>query len=315
MTESYPPCVCCGGSKFRVTPTIIPEFQLIHCGKCHCAFTWPQLPATALEKYYLKSYYGPENVKFISPLERVVEGVTSRRADWLDQMIPAGSQILEIGCGRGLLLSALQQRGHRCVGIERSDLAANRAKEIPGLLIHTAPMAECRLPEGSFDLVILWHVLEHLHDPAQTVALIHRLLRPGGQLILEVPNLAALQSRISGRFWFHLDVERHLYHFTPKGLSCLLGNLFPQVQIDGTYSWEQSPFGALQSLLNLVLTPPEALYKILKREVSCSLLTKTSHIGLAALFFIPALFFAVVEAMLRQGAVLRAIARKPLSHE
>jgi SAM-dependent methyltransferase len=310
MTASYPPCVCCGSSEFKITPTLIPEFQLIHCQKCSSAFTWPQLSPEEIEKFYLQSYYGPENVKFISPLERIIHRITSQRANWLSGLIPPRSRILEIGCGRGLLLSALHQRGHECWGIERSDLAANRAKEISGLKILTAPLSGCDLSHSNFDLVILWHVLEHLHDPAGTLDILHHLLKPGGLVVMEVPNLSSLQSRISGHLWFHLDIERHLYHFTPAGLLGLMKNQGFQARIDGTYSSEQCPFGVLQSLLNLIVAPPEALYKILKKEMSFPLPAKISHLGLASILFIPAFLFALAEMGLRQGGVLRIIARK-----
>ncbi len=311
MTETYPSCICCGGTQFKRTPSLIPDFQLIHCGHCRSAFTWPQLSAADLEKYYLQSYYGPENVKFVSPLERIVEQVNARRAGWINRHLSPASRVLEIGCGRGLLLAALQKKGHQCAGIERSALAAARAREIPGLQIFTAPLAECLFSENTFDLVVLWHVLEHLTDPAGTLATIYRLLRPGGRLILEVPNLAGWQSRLSGRYWFHLDVERHLYHFTPEGMTLLLRRQGFLSRTDGTFSWEQSPYGALQSLLNCLLSPPEALYKLLKREVRFSLPRSAGHLGLATLLFFPSLLLAVVESWFNRGAVLRTVAVKP----
>ena len=88
--------------------------------------------------------------------------------------------------------------------------------------VYTQPLEECHFAEQYFDAVILWHVLEHLDHPQTTLALISRVLKPGGLLYLEVPNLTSLQSCTTGKNWFHLDLEHHLYHFSPDGLHRLL---------------------------------------------------------------------------------------------
>ena len=67
--------------------------------------------------------------------------------------------------------------------------------------------------EGHPDQVIVWHVLEHLDEPRATVAEIRRITRPGGRLIVAVPNYSSLQARWAGAAWFHLDLPRHLHHF------------------------------------------------------------------------------------------------------
>ena len=78
------------------------------------------------------------------------------------------------------------------------------------------------LPDNAFDLVILWHALEHLPDPSGALCAIRGLLRDGGRLVVAVPNLASWQARLLKARWFHLDVPRHLWHFTPETLEHLL---------------------------------------------------------------------------------------------
>src|SRR5262249_17278387 len=148
-------------------------------------------------------------VKFVSALESVVAWSTQRRARWIHRKIRARSRILEVGCGRGLLLDALSRLGHECHGTERPGLAAKRAQRTVGVKVYTASLDLCNLEKEYFDLIILWHVLEHLENPVETLAQIFQLLRVGGILIIEVPNLASLQSRLAGKHWFHLDIERH----------------------------------------------------------------------------------------------------------
>jgi len=243
-------------------------------------------------------------------MEDVVEWITARRAKWINQQIERHSRVLEIGCGRGLLLSSLSQRGHECHGTERSELAARRALRQVGIKIQVGALDKCHFQRDYFDLVILWHVLEHLENPAETLALAGELLRVGGLLILEVPNLISLQSRLSGRHWFHLDLERHLFHFSTTGLKSLLETTGFDVIEKRTFSWEQCPFGALQSFLNCLGTKPDMFYKLLKREIVLSLPATILHCVLAATLVLPATAFAGFEALWGSGGVIRLTARK-----
>jgi SAM-dependent methyltransferase len=250
-------CMACGCSRFSIDPTSSERFSLVRCAGCGVAFTNPKPSGADLEKHYSETYYGPENVKFLPVLEKIVDRITKRRARWIDKKIRGHSRVLEIGCGRGLLLKALSHLGHECHGTERSNLAATRAQSIVGVKIYTKPLEQCRLPENYFDVVILWHVLEHLEYPAQTLTHVTNLLRKRGVLIIEVPNLSSWQARLAGKHWFHLDIERHLYHFTAKGLNILLESRGLQIVKMTTFSWEQCPFGALQTFLNCLGVQPQ----------------------------------------------------------
>jgi SAM-dependent methyltransferase len=303
-------CVACGAAPFFVTSTLSATFHLRRCGQCGTAWTHPKPSAEELETSYSESYYGPENVKFVSALERVVGWITQQRAGWIHQKIKAHSQILEIGCGRGLLLNALSRLGHECHGTERSGLAAKRAQRTVGAKVYTAPLDHCNLEKEYFDLVILWHVLEHLENPAETLAQIFQLLRAGGILILEVPNLASLQSRLTGKYWFHLDIERHLFHFPAEGLRRLLKATGFLIIEEGTFSWEQCPFGVLQSLLNSLGLGSDCFYKLLKREIVRPFPLKVLQYALAATLVFPATVFAGFESLLGRGGVIRVTARK-----
>jgi 2-polyprenyl-3-methyl-5-hydroxy-6-metoxy-1,4-benzoquinol methylase len=139
------------------------------------------------------------------------EGAPGKFIKWLPLIV--GFLRSDVG---ELLLIQLAQLGHECHGSERSELAAQRARKTVGLRIYTTPLAQSGLEPHSFDLVILWHVLEHLEEPEQYLSLINHMLRPGGLLLLEVPNYSSLQSQFSGKHWFHLDLDRHLYHFSKR---------------------------------------------------------------------------------------------------
>lgn len=303
------PCVACDSLDFISSPTTKPARQLIQCKRCGSSYTYPQYIPTELEKYYSEAYYGPENVKFMHLFETLVGWFTARRAQGIHEMVSPHCRILEVGCGRGLLLKQLAQFGHECYGSERSELAAQRARKTAGLRIFTTPLEQSGLEPKSFDLVILWHVLEHLEEPEQHLNFLNRLLKPGGLLLLEVPNYTSLQSLIFGKYWFHLDLDRHLYHFSKNGLKELLGKTRFQIESLSTFSLDQCPFGVLQSSLNLLGFPTEMFYRMMKKEISPPWHKKSLQFLLAGLLAVPATGYSIVEALVGKGGVIRAVAR------
>jgi SAM-dependent methyltransferase len=303
-------CVACGSAHFSIVSANSATFRLRRCEQCGTAITDPKPSSEKLEASYSQSYYGLENVKFVSLVEGVVAWITQLRARWIHQKLKAHSRILEIGCGRGLLLGALARLGHECHGTERSSLAAKRAQRIVGVKVYTAPLDHCNLEKESFDLVVLWHVLEHLERPGQTLAQVFEFLRAGGMLLLEVPNLSSFQSRLAGKHWLHLDIERHLFHFTPDGLTRLVEAAGFSVTEQRTFSWEQCPFGVLQSLLNSLGLGSDRIYKLLKREIVLPFPLKLLQYALAATFAFPATVFAGFESLLGRGGVIQVTARK-----
>lgn len=129
-------------------------------------------------------------------------------------------RVLDIGCGNGSFLHLLQRRtGVRGEGLEISPDAAAIARERYGLTVHVAGIDGAEIPAGAYDLITMFHVLEHLRDPRAALDRIASWLAPGGCLLLQVPNLDSWQSAWFGCRWTGIDIPRHLLGFTPRSLA------------------------------------------------------------------------------------------------
>jgi SAM-dependent methyltransferase len=171
------------------------------------------------------------------------------------------TQVLDIGCNLGSFLAALRDRtGCSVVGLEPAPTPAQYAREHFHLDVREAYLEDVvdSLTPASFDVITLWHVLEHLWAPRRALQIIHSLLKPGGTLIVEVPNFDDPLRRVFGGFWSHIDVPRHLLHFTPRTLRNLLegaGFTVETLQCDGTFRPYSVTVSSLCILLGLSCEP------------------------------------------------------------
>ncbi|MHB9091376.1 MAG: class I SAM-dependent methyltransferase, partial [Chloroflexota bacterium] len=134
----------------------------------------------------------------------------------------AEPRLLDVGCGAGLFLRQAQTAGWQARGIEPSASAVAYARGRFGLEIHLGTLADAPLAGETFDIITLWHVLEHTPDPVATLRQGAGLLAPGGMLLVAVPNFGSLEALLFGRRWYSLDAPRHLYDFVPATLEALL---------------------------------------------------------------------------------------------
>ena len=225
--------------------------------------------------------------------------------------------MLDIGCGRGLLLREFQVRGWEVQGTELSEPAARFARELLGLPVQIGLVEELNYPDAGFDAVVLWHVLEHVSDPGVMLAEIRRLLRPGGVLLVGVPNLASWEARLARDKWFHLDVPRHLTHLTGDSLRRALARAGFEVCAVSGFAPEYDCFSFVQSLLNRAGVRQNLLYNMLRGR-GAKVLAEGSHGALHALatlalgpcFGLLSLPATTLAGLLGSGATITVIARK-----
>jgi SAM-dependent methyltransferase len=225
-------------------------FPVARCRGCGLVFLQPRPAPETLATHYPDTYY-PLDEEPSTEARTVAEGLLRRVNDWLRASGRGGStaRLLDVGCGTGLFLHLAQASGMQGQGIELSASAVRYARTRYGLDVHEGTLESADLPTDAFDVVVMWHVLEHLPDPVASLQRVTRLLAPGGLLLIAVPNFASVEARVFGRRWYSLDAPRHLYQFTPESLRAVLAiaGLTPEriVQSAGTAGLVYSIMGDL----------------------------------------------------------------------
>ncbi|HEV8070990.1 MAG TPA: class I SAM-dependent methyltransferase [Planctomycetaceae bacterium] len=307
-------CPVCGGEWARARFGLPgARMRIVDCTSCGLGRLHPRPGPEMIERFYPASYYGVTGAKFVPLIEGLVRLVGARHVRALSRGLHAGARVLDVGCGRGVLLSALARRGFEAHGFEMSPSASTGVD--PNAIVRFGKnLEEAGYPSTSFDQVIVWHVLEHIPDPRRTLDEIRRILKPGGRLVVAVPNYSSLQAQCCGAGWFHLDPPRHLYHFPAAGLRQLLESTGFQVGREHHFSLRQNPFGWVQSVLNCVPElPRNGLYSLLKRRDDCSpLCDRMGRLVLYIAYWLgmpAAAVQSVVDALLRRGASICLEAR------
>lgn len=310
------PCLFCGKGEMTLAfRSVEPEFGVYRCCGCGCGRTWPAPPPAEIGAWYPAEYYGKGNVRFNRLMELLVRWFRWRRARVMRRLAPTG-RVLDVGCGRGLMLNYLRQLGYEPSGVELSETAAWHARHVLGLPVAVGDFLAIELEPMSLTAVIFWHSLEHFADPEAAVAKAAAALKPGGLLVVAVPNFASWQARLFGRRWFHLDVPRHYVHFTPEALRGLLGRHGLKCVKEDHFSLEQNPYGVLQSLLNAMGFRFNLLYTLLKdksarQESLWRWPLQVSAQALLAPLLLPVSLAAfAVETVARSGGTFEVYARK-----
>lgn len=202
------------------------EFHLFHNPEIDMLITSPQPPARQLFKYYQSDQYISHTDKdrgLLATIYQMVKKYAIKRKLALIKKRNGGiGKLLDIGAGTGDFLAAAKKVGWQVDGVEPNRRANDLAKE-KGLVLQTELET---FQDAHFDVVTLWHVLEHIPNLEETVAQLSHLVRPGGTLIIAVPNFKSYDAKYYGQFWAAYDVPRHLWHFSQKAIRQLFRKSF-----------------------------------------------------------------------------------------
>jgi SAM-dependent methyltransferase len=219
-------CRLCGDTNSQV---VIPQgedyeygvtdtFDLVRCRRCGLLFLRPEPTLEQLLTYYPPDYHSYGGAPS-SPISNfLIQFASKAKAGEITRLIGPAGRILDVGCAEGREFDHLRRFGDwNFCGVEfNPDIAARgRAK---GYDIRPTTLEHADFPPESFDLILMFHLLEHVTDPLTTLNAAWRLLKPGGYLLGEVPNPDSLDARWSGRYWGGWHFPRHLFQYNPAVL-------------------------------------------------------------------------------------------------
>lgn len=289
-------------------------YDILFCRTCKLGKTDPFLDDKRLKEIYSSSAYREDDsTRFFSPIEKIIGLFRTGRCRRVERYSGKGS-ILDVGCGRGDFLALMAERGWASTGLEL-DKRILQGRKINGLDLRFGRLEDTKFPETNFNAITFWHVFEHLRDPLWALKECRRILKPGGLLVVAVPNARSLQARLSGRHWFHLDPPYHMYHYSLGNLGRLLEKSGFEVVSVKHLSLEFNPYGYLQSFFNLCGFRPNLLYDFLRSRVSgigrANLYASLAIMAVLMPVALPAsVVLSLAEALLRSGGTIEAYAIK-----
>ncbi|MEK7991644.1 MAG: class I SAM-dependent methyltransferase [Thiotrichaceae bacterium] len=281
-------------------------FTLLHCPHCGCYITHGDMQ----QDYYGQTYYNSKKGKFNPLIEKIFKFNHQQNAKQFYQRFQP-KRILEIGCGRAYLLKELKKLSCEVYCLESSE-AAEWILNNPNVNVVTDE--KLNFPAQYFDLIIYWHVFEHLSDPVASLRRTSSMLADNQRICISVPNAASYQAQLNLATWFHLDVPRHLYHFTPKSLVMLLESEGYEVELIEAGDMIQNLYGWLQSVANrFTTTEINGFYRLLQGGIPLKNLSKKALAIqlLTSVIWIPVgLFGYAIETIMGKHGTITVYARK-----
>lgn len=221
----YVKCNLCGQGETEVVQEAESPFKVVRCRNCGLVFTNPQPEAKLIEDHYQEGYYR----------EWIEKQMKKRISMWKKRLkelkgYRVRGRLLDVGCGLGTFLKLAEEEKFEIQGTELSEYVSRYAKENLGIDVFRGSLEDAHFPGESFDVVTVWHTLEHLPDPKSTLKEINRLMKKEGLLVVATPNLSNHITRIlyliakrkKLKLFSSQAKEWHLYHFSENTLSSML---------------------------------------------------------------------------------------------
>jgi 2-polyprenyl-3-methyl-5-hydroxy-6-metoxy-1,4-benzoquinol methylase len=228
MYHKYDKCPVCGSkdiNNFIICKDHFltgESFAINECAQCTFRFTNPRPVDSELEKYYDSNEYVSHNTSpsnLVDFIYRIVRLYTTKQKLKLVDSLSNRATLLDIGCGTGEFLQVCKQNSWNVQGIEKNDRARQYAEKILGQKIEKKIYDLKK--DGEFQIITLWHVLEHLPELHDVMSHLKKLLSAKGHLIVAVPNHQSYDAKKYEAYWAAYDVPRHLSHFSQKSFKTL----------------------------------------------------------------------------------------------
>jgi SAM-dependent methyltransferase len=293
------------------------DVQLYECTECFLVFRESTDLDRRPELLYDDFYKNELPSRFRSFVEYVVRLLRFYRALKIFTIAPHTKTILDIGSGRGFTLYYLRKffRYRRTAGTQISRPALEFSRVTLGLEIYGEDLLERSWENNSFEVVAMWHVLEHVIFPEQYIAKIYDILTSDGLLIIEVPNLSSWTRRLTGKYWLGLDLKYHLNFFSPTSLIKMLKRHNFLTTLVHTFSLEYSTFLSTQSIISRLTKTNQLVFQWLQ-GTKLSLWKLVAHWVLTAIIVPVCLLINLALFFTKKGEVLCIVAKKmPKDHE
>lgn len=272
-------------------------YSLMQCNACAFISTHPLPDPNQLKQYYDQDYWQNCSGKTGGLLKAFYKLRMSGIIKTIKKMVPTGSRVLDWGAGDGSLLGLLEAEGFEVAGIDvYSNECLNRK------LINTS-IKNAPFQNEFFDAITCFHVLEHIDDPISSIEKAMQLLKPGGIMVFEVPNVESIGFKIFNKNWYPLDIPVHLNHFSIAAMKRMFNNIGNnQILKIEYFSHRHSSSSLLLSLIPAI-SPPRVRAR------------HSGHFPLPIMFLYLLLQLtlypaATIEALVRRGEIIRLYVRK-----
>jgi SAM-dependent methyltransferase len=204
------------------------RFRFVTCAACGLAYQNPRVSLEHIGEYYDDDYIAHRKTRPWGPLapfvDRAMDKLDADKARLVARYVTLGrsSRVLDVGCATGTFLQHLRtRRGAHVAGVDFKDLSSSPS--LAGVEFHCGLFYEVALADSSFDLVTMWHFLEHDYDPLRSLRTARRVLKPGGTLVIEVPRLDSRTFQWFGDRWPGLQAPQHTVLLDREHLLALAG--------------------------------------------------------------------------------------------
>ena len=293
-------CPLCNKRDYSIIYYHLPKYPDASIVKCnHCSHFYTLLnndPET--DKLYNDEVYKVINNRR-SIFDKILNWEYNRVIKNISACKPSKGYLLDFGSGKGKFAGLAKDNGWQVKCVETSVPRAEYARKVYGLEVNTSSYSSGKIFNTDFDMLTLFHVLEHLPNPKSLLGkLIKYNLKKSALVVIEVPNIKSWQASMSGNKWLHLDVPRHISHFTPKRLE-QFANELGLISLKTTYfSFHLGVLGMTDSLLKLFSYRKNIIYELKNK--------KSKILILGIVLLLPfTLLIEIIAASVGRGGIVR----------